>query len=357
MNALGNLFKVTSFGESHGALVGCVLEGCPAGLLLDIALIQKAVDKRKTGQHFYASARKETDTVRIVSGVFESKTLGTPIGILIQNENAQSADYDHLKNVYRPGHADAAYDMKYGYRDHRGGGRSSIRVTAPMVAAGEIARQLLCHYFPLETITYVTQIGNVTLGEPFEASQSAIQQSAVSCPDKATTEAMLQLIADTAEAGDTLGGAIRCIIKNLPAGIGEPIFGKLQAQLAHAMLNINTVKAFEYGTGTLSAGMKGSAHNDAFISDGNTISMESNRHGGILGGISTGMDIGFKVTLKPISSIQQTQRTINKQLQTASIQIGGRHDVCAVPRAIPIVEAYTYMVLADLWLHHKHSII
>lgn len=357
MNLLGTLFKVISFGESHGSHVGCVLEGCPAGLYIDFSLIQNAVDKRKTAQNDFSSARKESDIVEIISGIFEGKTLGSPICILIKNEDAKSVDYEALKDVFRPGHADASYFQKYTHRDYRGGGRSSIRITAPLVAAGEIARQLLTHYFDFEIMTYVSQIGTVSLVEEnaMQFTKTAIEQSSVKCPDAKISAAMLEMIDACKESGDTLGGAITCVVRHIPAGLGEPIFGKLQAQLAQAMLSINTVKAFEYGDGIQSASSKGSTHNDTFINQGNQIATLSNHHGGILGGISTGMDLRFKVYFKPISSIQQEQKSLNTNLAETSITIKGRHDVCAVPRAIPIVEAYTHIVLADLFLQNKLS--
>ncbi len=355
MNELGNLFKVLSFGESHGPYVGCVITGCPAGLLLDMEKIQSAVNRRKTNQNFFTSSRNESDKVEIISGVFEESTTGASICILVKNEDVRSADYDELKNIFRPGHADFTYYAKYGIRDHRGGGRSSIRVTAPLVAAGEIARQLLSKYFNYEAIAYVSQIGSVQIPDLENIDQTIINESPIRCPHKESETSMLDLIEITHKQGDTLGGVISCTIKNLPAGIGEPIFGKLQAQLAHAMMNINTVKSFEYGEGMKSASMKGSEHNDVFINEDEKIKTISNHHGGILGGISTGMDINFKVYFKPISSIKKEQKTINQELKETTIQIKGRHDVCAVPRAVPIVEAYTHITLADLFLQSKTS--
>lgn len=355
MNTLGNQFKVSSFGESHGAYVGSVIEGCPAGLRLNMKKIQEAVDKRKTNQTVFSSTRNESDQVQIISGVFEGITLGSPICILIKNEDARSSDYDELKNIFRPGHADFSYQTKYGIRDYRGGGRSSIRLTASMVAAGEIASQLLHHFFDYENLTYVSQIGNISMSEKTDIQKKWIDASVVKCPNEETTQKMLQIIEEAKQQGDTLGGAISCVLKNIPAGLGEPIFGKLQAQLAHAMMNINTAKAFEYGEGKASATMKGSQHNDLFFATEKQVKTQTNHHGGILGGISTGMDIYFSVYFKPISSIQQTQQTINQDLEETKIHIRGRHDVCAVPRAISIVEAYTHIVFADLFLQNQKS--
>ncbi len=355
MNELGNIFKVVSFGESHGHSVGCVILGCPAGLKLNFDKIQQAVNRRKTNQQAYSSQRKESDSVEMISGVFDGMTSGAPICIMIKNENAQPSDYDELKDIFRPGHADYSYYEKYGMRDHRGGGRSSIRVTAPLVAAGEIANQLLLHFFNYENTTYVSQIGKIQMPELQDISNAMIENSPLRCPHQETTKQMSIQIEQAKEQGDTLGGAISCRIKKMPPGIGEPIFGKLQAQLAHAMMSINTVKCFEYGEGKQSAMMKGSEHNDSFIYDEKKIKTTTNHHGGILGGISTGMDIEFSVYFKPISSIRQEQKTINTHFSETTIQIGGRHDVCAVPRAVPIVEAYTHITLADLYLHQKLS--
>lgn len=357
MNSLGQIFKVTSYGESHGSQVGCLIEGCPSGLQLDFDKIQLQVNRRKTNQGDYASTRKEEDIVQIVSGVFEGKTTGSPIAIIIENKDVQSKDYDHLKNVFRPGHADVTYDQKYAVRDHRGGGRSSIRVTAPLVAAGEIALQLLQQSMPLKVIGYVSQIGEIYLPKDINYTQllQEPQESILRCPDELIEQKMLQKIQEVKAEGDTLGGVVSCVIKGLDAGIGEPLFGKLQAQLAHAMMSINTVKAFEYGAGFDSASMKGSEHNDSILMKDGKVFTENNKAGGVLGGISTGEDVSFKVYFKPISSIQQEQITSNNEGEVVSLNIQGRHDVCAVPRAVPIVEAYTNIVLADLFLHSKLS--
>ncbi len=357
MNSLGHIFKVTSYGESHGAQVGCLIEGCPAGLSLNLDKIQSQVNRRKTNQGDYASTRQEDDIVKIVSGVFEGKTTGSPIAIFIENKDMRSSDYDELKHVFRPGHADLTYHQKYQWRDHRGGGRSSIRITAPLVAAGEIALQLLQYSMPLQVIGYVSQIGDIQLSKEINYHQ-ILQESPntmLHCPDELIEQQMLQLIEEVKAAGDTLGGSVACVVKGLNAGIGEPIFGKLQAQLAHAMMSINTAKGFEYGVGMDSASMRGSEHNDSIrMKDGKMITAE-NKAGGVLGGISNGEDVYFKVFFKPISSIQQVQTTSNDAGEVVALQIKGRHDVCAVPRAVPIVEAYTNIVLADLFLHAKLS--
>lgn len=351
MNQLGRLFSVTSFGESHGDAVGCVIQGCPAGLLIDLNHIQQQIDRRKTGQHTFASSRKETDRVRVLSGVYEGKTLGSPIALLIENTDARSADYENLKDVFRPGHADWTNQVKYGHRDHRGGGRSSIRITAPMVAAGSIAFQLLRNVVPIELSVFVAQIGSISTRIKF-ADTATIEGSPLRCPDPQATEAMLQEIAVCQAQGDTLGGQIHCQIRGIPAGWGEPIFNKMQAALGQAMFSINTVKGVSFGEGFAAAGLRGSEHNDCFVMDNGQLKTESNRAGGILGGISNGEPITLDIAFKPISSIQQGQHAASTNGELIPLAIGGRHDVCAVPRAVPIVEAYIAIVLADLYLQH-----
>jgi chorismate synthase len=357
MNTLGQLFKVTSFGESHGSHVGCIVEGCPAGLLLDLEAIQNQINRRKTNQQAFASNRNENDKLQIISGIFEGKTLGSPIALLIKNEDAQSLDYDKLKNVFRPSHADFTNEMKYGFRDWRGGGRSSIRITAPMVAAGEIAKQLLHHFHAIQTIAFVTQIGNIKM--PLHQSEivnhKMVDASSVRCPNEVTSKEMEMLIEETRIAGDTLGGIVQTQIQNAPIGLGEPIFGKLQAQLAHAMLSINTVKGFEFGAGFENSTIKGSKSNDVFELKNENIITTTNRSGGTQGGISNGELIYFNVAFKPISSIKKTQKTVSIRKEETTINIEGRHDVCAVPRAIPIVEAYANIILIDLLLQNKFS--
>lgn len=366
MNTIGTTFKVSSFGESHGALVGAVIDGCPAGLVLDLEAIQAAVNKRRTAQQEFASSRKEPDQVEIVSGVFEGKTLGSPICVQINNVNARSSDYDALRKMYRPGHADLTYQKKYGFRDHRGGGRSSIRITAPMVAVGEIARQLICQSWPnFSCHSFVHQIGPV-LDPQFEIGQKPLSEAELlhranspwrSISAEFDIEAN-QYIDQVVKDLDTCGGGIATYLEAVPLGIGEPIFGKLQAELAHALFSINTVKSVSFGRGDRAASMKGSEHNDAFyLDESNQVRTKTNHHGGILGGISTGERIYLQSYFKPISSIQQKQETVDQDGKQQEIQIGGRHDVCAVPRAVPIVEAYVQIVMADLLLRNKHSSI
>ncbi len=354
-NTFGNIFKVHSFGESHGEMVGCIIDGCPAGIVIDIENIQKAVNKRKATTDTFSTSRIETDEIKIVSGLFENKTLGSPIAILIENKNKISSDYEHLKNVYRPNHADFVTEKKYGFRDYRGGGRSSIRITAPLVAAGEIAFQVFNSFHKYDINTFVSQIGtehwNYNYDELLNVDKEKIEASIYRCPDKKTSNNIDLLI--SALEKDTLGGMITCVVKNIPVGIGEPIFGKLQSKLAQAMLSINTVKGFEYGDGFEAASKKGSEHNDAFIVEENEIKTKTNFSGGIQGGISNGMPIYFNVALKPISSIEQKQKTIDINKNEIELEITGRHDKCAVPRATAIVEAYTKLVLLDLYLQHK----
>jgi chorismate synthase len=357
-NSLGNVFRVTSFGESHGTAVGCVIDGMPAGLHIDVAKIQAAVNLRKTNQTSYASQRAEDDIVEIISGVYNQTTLGSPICIVIKNTDAKSTDYDNLENIFRPNHADYTNFIKYGFRDHRGGGRSSIRITAPLVAAGEMAKQLLQHYTPITIQSFVCGIGDVSIPKA-ELQQlftdEKIWSNAVRSPIEKYSNAMTALIDETKLKKDTLGGLIHTNIYDAPIGIGEPIFGKLQAQLAHAMFSINTVKGFAYGDGFDAAKSKGTQHNDVFVTENDVIKTATNHSGGIQGGISNGMPIYFTTAFKPISSIAQSQQTVDKNKQNTSINITGRHDVCAVPRAVPIVNAYTAIVLTDLFLQQKNA--
>lgn len=350
MNALGQIFKVTSFGESHGEAVGCVIEGCPAGLHIDLDRIKRQLKRRSTAQSEFSSSRKEEDQIEWISGVYEGRTLGSPITILIRNTNAQSSDYDHLKNVFRPGHADFTNEMKYGFRDHRGGGRSSIRITAPMVVAGELALQLIQTYYPVEVIAFVSGIGKAQLEHDSDTDLSIIDENPFRCPSPGLWKRFEHEVKDALQHGDTLGGRITCRIRHLPIGIGEPLFGKLHAVLAHAMFSINTVRGVEFGDGFTLSEKRGSEVKDEFISGVQGIQTETNHNSGIQGGISNGMPIEYHVAFKPISSIQQIQNTVDKEGNPTELLIRGRHDVCAVPRAVPIVEAYTQIVLADLIL-------
>lgn len=349
-NSFGTLFKLTTYGESHGIAIGGVIDGCPAGLQLDLEAIQYDLDRRKPGQSKIVTQRKESDTVQFLSGIFEGVTTGTPIGFQIINENQKSRDYSHIKDTYRPSHADKTYDDKYGIRDYRGGGRSSARETACRVVAGAIAKQLLQE---ISIQAYTSSVGDLHVDKTYDQLDlSTTDDHAVRCPDSAFAKAMTDKIMEVRKAGDTIGGTVTCVIKNVPAGLGEPVFDKLHADLAKAMLSINAVKGFEYGSGFHGATMNGSAHNDLYNEDGTT---QTNLSGGIQGGISNGMDIYFKVAFKPVATVIQEQETINKAGDKVTMQGKGRHDPCVVPRAVPIVEAMAALVLADHLLRARTS--
>ncbi|WBL27331.1 chorismate synthase [Zunongwangia sp. HGR-M22] len=349
-NSFGKLFKLTTFGESHGPAIGGVIDGCPAGLQLDFEAIQEELNRRKPGQSAIVTQRKEPDTVEFYSGIFEGQTTGTPIGFVIHNSNQKSKDYSHIKDAYRPSHADYTYDEKYGVRDYRGGGRSSARETASRVVAGAIAKQMLQD---IKITAYVDSVGKISLEKPhYEVDFSLIETNPVRCPDKAKAEEMEAYIKQIRSEGDTVGGTVRCVISHVPKGLGEPVFDKLHAELGKAMLSINAVKGFEYGSGFEGTKMKGSEHNDLFNEDGST---KSNLSGGIQGGISNGMDIYFNVAFKPVATIMQNQETIDKEGKLVEMQGKGRHDPCVVPRAVPIVEAMAALTIADFLLQNKSS--
>lgn len=347
-NSFGSLFKLTTFGESHGAAIGGVIDGCPAGIAVDIEGIQREMDRRKPGQSAIVTQRKEADLVEIYSGVFEGTTTGTPIGFVIHNTNQKSKDYSHIKDSYRPSHADYVYDKKYGIRDYRGGGRSSARETACRVVAGAIAKQFLSQ---VSINAYVSQVGEIGLDKPYtELDFSKTESNPVRCPDTEKASEMEAYIKSVRKEGDTIGGIISCVIQNVPVGLGEPVFDKLHAQLGKAMLSINAVKGFEYGSGFAGVEMKGSAHNDQFNSDGST---KTNYSGGVQGGISNGMDIYFRVAFKPVATLLQAYETIDSDGNKVQAQGKGRHDPCVVPRAVPIVEAMAALVLADFVLLNR----
>ena len=349
-NIFGQLFRLTTFGESHGAAIGGVIDGCPAGIDLDINAIQTDLNRRKPGQSALVTQRKEPDEVVFYSGLFEGKTTGTPIGFAIHNTNQKSKDYTHIKDSYRPSHADKVYDEKYGFRDYRGGGRSSARETASRVVAGSIAKQMLS---PMSINAYVSAVGTIELKDDYQDLDfDVIEKNPVRCPDTKKAQEMEALIRQIRKEGDTVGGVVSCVIQNVPIGLGEPVFDKLHAELGKAMLSINAVKGFEYGSGFAGAQKKGSEHNDLFNSDGST---QTNHSGGIQGGISNGMDIYFKVAFKPVATIMQTQTTINKDGEEVEMQGKGRHDPCVVPRAVPIVEAMAALVLADFSLLNRST--
>lgn len=347
-NSYGTLFRITTFGESHGEALGGVIDGCPAGIALDFSAIQKEMQRRKPGQSAIVSQRKEADEVQFLSGIFEGKTTGTPIGFIIPNTNQKSDDYSHIKDSYRPSHADYVYEKKYGIRDYRGGGRSSARETASRVVAGAVAKQVLKD---IKINAFVSSVGEIFIDKPYQDLDfSMIDSNAVRCPDEATAEKMEAYIRDIRKQGDTVGGTVTCVIQNVPVGLGEPVFDKLHAELGKAMLSINAVHGFEYGSGFCGARMKGSQHNDLFNADGTT---QSNLSGGIQGGISNGMDIYFRVAFKPVATIMQAQQTLDVHGNMITMQGKGRHDPCVVPRAVPIVEAMAAMVLADFYLINK----
>lgn len=347
-NTFGNLFRLTTFGESHGIAIGGVLDGCPSGIEIDLNQIQNELDRRKPGQSAIVTQRKEADRVEFLSGIFEGKTTGTPIGFEIRNTDQKSKDYSHIKDSYRPSHADYVYDQKYGFRDYRGGGRSSARETASRVVAGAIAKLFLKD---LKFNAFVSQVGELKLEKDYkELDFSLTESNPVRCPDPETASKMEAYIKEVRKAGDTVGGIITCVVQNVPVGLGEPVFDKLHAELGKAMLSINAVKGFEYGSGFGGVSMRGSEHNDQFNTDGST---KTNYSGGIQGGISNGMDIYFNVAFKPVATIIQPYETIDKSGTKVKTKGKGRHDPCVVPRAVPIVEAMSALVLADYTLLNR----
>ena len=348
-SSFGTLFKLTTFGESHGTAIGGIIDGVPANFPIDIPAIQLELDRRKPGQSSLVTQRKESDTVQFLSGIFEGKTLGSPIGFIILNENQKEADYAHLKDTFRPSHGDFTYEKKYGIRDYRGGGRSSARETASRVVAGALAKQVL-NSIGIKFSTFVDQVGDIRFHSDEFFALKEIESNLVRCPDKNLAEKMENLIREVRKDCDTIGGVISCVIKGVPAGLVEPVFDKLPAELGKAMLSINAVKAFEIGSGMDSIAMRGSQHNDLFNDDGTT---QTNHSGGIQGGISNGMPIHFRVAFKPVATIMQTQASINTQGDKIELEGKGRHDACVVPRAVPIVEAMAALVILDFYLRNK----
>jgi chorismate synthase len=353
-NTLGQIFTLTTFGESHGAAIGGIIDGCPAGIKIDLEAVQKDLDRRKPGQSDLTTQRKESDTVKFLSGIFEGETTGTPIAFIIPNSDQKSKDYDALKDLFRPSHADFVFQSKYGIRDHRGGGRSSARETASRVAAGGIAKQLLA-LSGIEIKAFVTSIGAADLSRSIEDSDWSKKENEVRCPDDQAANEMRKLIEQARDEGDTLGGIITLIARNVPVGLGEPVFDKLHADLGKSMLSINAVKGFEIGSGFAATKMKGSEHNDVFHTESGDVKTSTNFSGGIQGGISNGMDIICRVAFKPVASIRKLQETVNKEGEKVNVQIEGRHDPCVVPRAVPIVEAMAALVLADHILRNRSS--
>lgn len=349
-NTIGKLFTFTSFGESHGKGIGGIIDGCPAGIDMDETFIQNELNRRKPGQSSIATPRKEDDKVEFLSGVFEGKSTGTPIAFVIWNQNQHSTDYDHLKEVYRPSHADFTYQQKYGIRDHRGGGRSSARETAARVVAGAIAK-LVLKTKGVEITAYTSQVGHIAMTQTVDTVDLTLTESnIVRCPQQEVAEQMIEYIKELKKSGDSIGGIISCIIKGLPVGLGEPIFDKLQTRLAAAMLSINASHGFDYGRGFEGVSLRGSQMNDSFIKTGDKISTKTNNSGGIQGGISNGQEVYFRVLFKPVATISKKQETLDIYTNEVELEAKGRHDPCVLPRAVPIVEAMAAITLLDLYL-------
>ncbi|WP_242923370.1 chorismate synthase [Pontibacter liquoris] len=353
-NSYGKIFRITTFGESHGPAVGVIVDGCPAGLEISPEEIQHALDRRRPGQSNITTPRQEEDRVTILSGIFEGKTQGVPIALVVNNKDQASKDYAHIEHAFRPSHADYTYTAKYGTRDYRGGGRSSARETVARVAAGALAAKLLQQQ-GITVQAYVSQVGSIKLHKPYdELDLSQIDSNKVRCPDVETAASMISLIEDARDSLDTIGGVVSCVVKGVPAGLGEPVFDKLHAELGKAMLSINAVKGFEYGSGFEGVKMRGSEHNDQFYTDeAGNVRTRTNYSGGIQGGISNGQDIYFNVAFKPVATILQPQQTINDAGEEITLQGKGRHDPCVLPRAVPIVDAMAALVLADFLLRQQ----
>jgi chorismate synthase len=357
-NTFGTAFRITTFGESHGAAIGVVIDGCPAGLAIDENFIQTELDRRRPGQSKIVTQRNEADSVRVLSGIFEGKSTGHPIALLIENEDQRSKDYSHIATSFRPSHADFTYQEKYGFRDYRGGGRSSARETAARVAAGAIAKMLL-EREGIKVNAYVSQVGDIAVNKSYkELDFNEIESNIIRCPDHETAERMINLIQEIKKAGDTIGGIITGVVTACPTGLGEPAFDKLHADLAKAMMSINAAKGFEYGSGFAGITMRGSEHNDSFYVELNegetpTIKTRTNHSGGVQGGISNGEDIYFRVAFKPVATIIPAQESVNEAGESIQVVGRGRHDPCVVPRAVPIVEAMTALVLADHLLRNR----
>lgn len=352
-NSFGNLFRITTFGESHGRAIGAIIDGCPAGLTIDMDQIQHDLNRRKPGQSAIVTQRKEPDEFEILSGIMDGITTGTPLCIVVWNTNQKSKDYSHIKDLWRPSHADFTYQEKYGIRDYRGGGRSSARETVARVATGAIAKQILAKK-GISINAYVSQVGDIILDKSHhDMDLSLAETNIVRCPDPAAAEAMIDYIKVIKKEGNTVGGKISCVANNIPVGLGEPVFDKLHAEMARAMMGINAVKGFEYGSGFGSVSMKGSDHNDVFENVNGKIQTKTNYSGGVQGGISNGMPLYFNVAFKPVATIMQDQKSIDQKGDEATIVGKGRHDPCVVPRAVPIVEAMTALVLLDYLMLNK----
>ncbi|MBI2334383.1 chorismate synthase [Candidatus Daviesbacteria bacterium] len=353
-NSFGQIFRITTFGESHGQGVGVVVDGCPPGIEITAEEIQKELDRRKPGQSKITTPRKEADLIHILSGVFEGQTTGTPIAMIAYNQEFESDDYLNLKDLYRPSHADFTYEAKYGIRDWRGSGRASARETLARVAAGVLAKKYLKQRVNTEFISYVEQVGNIKAKTDFEkATLEQVESNIIRCPDQKTAEKMIELVEKIRSEGDSIGGIIRGMIKNVPAGLGEPVFDKLHADLGKAMLSINAVKGFEIGSGFEGSKLRGSQHNDELYIQNGRVRTKTNHAGGVVGGISNGETIYFRVAFKPVSTIKKQQKTISRKKQAVILEAAGRHDACVLPRAVPIVDAMAALVIMDHYLKHK----
>ncbi|HZK09323.1 MAG TPA: chorismate synthase [Bacteroidales bacterium] len=351
-NSFGEILRITSFGESHGLAMGGVIDGFPPGVIIDLDFVQQCLDRRKPGQSRLVSQRKEADKIEVLSGIFDNKTTGSPIAFIVRNSDQRSADYDALSNVYRPSHADYTYHQKYGHVDQRGGGRASARETLVRVAAGAFATHLL-KQFGIQVLAYTHQIGNITAQANLSAlTQKIVDDSPTRCPDKVAASRMEELLAELARQGDSVGGVVACTITGVPAGLGEPVYNKLSAALAAAMMGINATKGFEVGEGFVAASRKGSEHNDAFVVENGAITTRTNHSGGIQGGISNGQSVIFRVAFKPPASIARQQTTVDKSGKEVQLSVTGRHDPCVVPRAVPVVEAMAALVIADFYLRN-----
>lgn len=353
-NSFGTLFKITTCGESHGGAIGVIIDGCPPGLDISDSEIQQELDRRKPGQSSITTPRDERDTIHILSGIFEGKTTGTPILLLSYNSDMRPEDYETLKNIYRPSHADYTYLMKYGRRDFRGSGRASARETLARVAAGSVAKKYLQKQLNIEILSYVEQVGSISSNVDYKTvSMDAIESNIIRCPDQIAADKMIRLIEEVKNDGDSIGGIIKGVIRNVPAGLGEPVFDKLSADLGKAMLSINAVKGFEMGSGFSGITMRGSEHNDPFVIENEKLKIKTNHAGGTLGGISTGEDIYFRVAFKPVSTINKKQQTVNLAHHPVELEAMGRHDPCVLPRAVPIVDAMSALVIMDHFLRQK----
>ncbi|MEO1652185.1 MAG: chorismate synthase [Bacteroidota bacterium] len=353
-NIYGKIFRISTFGESHGRAIGLIIDGCPAGLDIDESFIQEELNRRRPGQSNIVTQRKEKDEFEILSGVFEGKSTGTPISMVIWNQDAKSKDYSHIADKFRPSHADFTYQSKYGLRDYRGGGRSSARETAARVAGGAVAK-LLLNRISVDIKAYVSQVGHLKLEKPYsDLDLNKIEENVVRCPDPEMAENMIDFIKEIRKAGDTIGGVVSGVIKGVPVGWGEPVFDKLHAELGKAMLSINAAKGFSYGSGFEGVRMRGSEHNDLFYQEGEAVQTLTNFSGGVQGGISNGQDIYFQVAFKPVATLMQDQESVNESGEATTVKGKGRHDPCVVPRAVAIVESMAALVLADFYLRDRH---